>query len=53
MTKLKVGDRVKKIKGYSFPGEIVSIFNTTKGVERFVVEMVPTQGIWCWGAAYF
>lgn len=44
MTNLKVGDRVKKAKGYSFPGVIVAKFETLAGNERFVVEMVPSQG---------
>ena len=38
MRQFKVGDRVKKITGYRWPGVIVSIFNTTKGEKRIVVE---------------
>jgi hypothetical protein len=30
--------RVKKIKGYKYPGVIVSIFYTLKGEVRYVVE---------------
>lgn len=35
----KVGDKVNKVKGYKFPGTIVSVFNTIKGDIRLVVEM--------------
>lgn len=35
----KVGDGVRKVKGYAFPGEIVSLFTTTTGEERCVVEL--------------
>lgn len=34
-----IGDRVDKVKGYSFPGIVVSVFHTTTGELRFVVEM--------------
>lgn len=33
-----VGDRVIKISGYGYPGEIVSIFQTKSGKTRYVVE---------------
>lgn len=35
---LKVGDRVQKIKGYAWPGVVVSVFETLKGQTRIVVE---------------
>lgn len=35
----KVGDKVDKAKGYSFPGTVVSVFENTKGGVRLVVEM--------------
>lgn len=35
----KVGDTVEKVQGYMFPGEIVSLFTTTTGEERCVVEL--------------
>lgn len=35
----KIGDKVNKKEGYKFPGTVVSIFTTTKGKERFVIEM--------------
>lgn len=35
---LKVGDRVQKVSGYQWPGVIVSIFSTTEGLTRYVVE---------------
>ena len=44
MNKFKVGDRVDKVKGYSFPGTVVSVFKNTKGDIRLVVEM-DTYGL--------
>lgn len=35
----KVGDKVDKLKGYTFPGTVVSVFETTSGDTRLVVEM--------------
>lgn len=35
----KVGDKVDKVKGYQFPGTVVSVFITTSGETRLVVEM--------------
>lgn len=37
--KFKVGDKVRKSKGYAFDGIIVSIFQTTKGETRIVAEL--------------
>jgi hypothetical protein len=37
--KFKVGDRVDKVKGYKFPGTVVSVFVTTAGETRLVVEI--------------
>ena len=37
--KFKIGDKVKKVKGYEFPGTIVSCFLTKEGNKRVVVEM--------------
>lgn len=34
-----VGDKVEKVKGYSFPGTVVAVFENTKGDKRLVVEM--------------
>lgn len=36
--KFSHGDRVKKVKGYKFPGIVVSVFRTMKYEERYVVE---------------
>ena len=36
--KLKIGDDVKKIKGYAWPGVIVARFTTLAGKTRYVVE---------------
>ncbi len=35
---MKVGDKVEKIKGYKWPGVVVSMFSTLKGKPRLVVE---------------
>lgn len=37
--KFKVGDKVNKATGYKFPGTVVSVFETTAGDVRLVVEM--------------
>ena len=37
--KFKIGDKVYKPKGYKFPGTVVSVFRTTAGEIRLVVEM--------------
>ena len=39
MSKFKVGDKIYKPKGYSFPGTVVSVFKTTKGKIRIVAEL--------------
>jgi len=39
MNKFKIGDKVEKVKGYQFPGTVVSVFTTTNGNIRLVVEM--------------
>ena len=36
--RLPVGTPVRKVKGYGFPGVVVSVFTTTAGNIRFVVE---------------
>ena len=35
----QVGAKVDKVKGYSFPGTVVAVFETSKGESRVVVEM--------------
>lgn len=35
---LQVGDKVQKIKGYEWPGVVVSVFENLKGQTRIVVE---------------
>lgn len=34
-----VGDKVDKVKGYSFPSTIVAVFTTIAGETRYVAEM--------------
>lgn len=36
--KLSVGQRVRKVSGYSYPGVVVAAFVTTRGETRYVVE---------------
>ncbi len=35
---MQIGDKVEKVKGYKWPGVVVSLFRTTAGAERVVVE---------------
>ena len=35
---MKIGNRVRKVKGYSWPGIIVADFTTISGARRLVVE---------------
>jgi hypothetical protein len=35
---VRVGDRVRKRKGYEWPGIVVSVFDTLAGQKRYVVE---------------
>ncbi len=39
MSKFKIGDKIYKPNGYSFPGTIVSVFETTTGEIRLVAEL--------------
>jgi len=38
MSVFQVGDKVQKIKGYQFPGEIRAVFTNKLGQTRLVVE---------------
>jgi hypothetical protein len=35
---LPIGTRVRKVRGYSWPGVVVAAFRTTRGDLRYVVE---------------
>lgn len=35
---LEIGQTVRKVKGYAYPGVIVSVFQNLKGETRYVVE---------------
>jgi hypothetical protein len=35
----KVGDKIKKPKGYAFDGVVVAVFTTTAGATRIVAEL--------------
>lgn len=39
MSKFKIGDKIRKPKGYSFDGTVVSVFTTTSGDVRVVAEL--------------
>lgn len=36
---IQVGDFVTKVTGYVFPGKVLSVFTTSSGATRYVVEM--------------
>lgn len=36
--RMKVGTKVRKVKGYEWPGIVVSVFETLDGKVRYVVE---------------
>lgn len=38
-----VGDKVHKVKGYSWPGVVVSAFQTLSGQRRYVVECTTPE----------
>lgn len=38
-----VGDKVRKVKGYSWPGIVVSSFQTLSGQHRYVVECTTPE----------
>jgi len=40
---MNVGDKIKKLKGYSFEGEVVSVFKNSKGQVRVVAEHSGSQ----------
>jgi len=40
---MKVGDKVRKIKGYQFKGIVVAVFQNSKGQVRVVVEHEGSQ----------
>lgn len=45
MYKFKVGDKVCKPKGYTFDGEVRSIFITKNGDVRVVAELTTSNGL--------
>jgi hypothetical protein len=40
---MKVGDKVRKVKGYAWPGVIVADFTNLKGQRRLVVECTVAE----------
>ena len=38
-----VGDKIRKVGGYAFDGEVVSVFKNTKGQIRIVAEHYGSQ----------
>lgn len=45
MTDICVGDKVRKPKGYSFPGEVRAVFTNRAGDTRYVVERDLAPGM--------
>lgn len=43
--KFRIGDRVEKTTGYSYPGVVVSVFSTLSGKLRYVVEHEVSIGM--------
>lgn len=43
--KFKIGDKVNKSKGYSFPGIVVAAFTTTLEAKRYVVEFFDEDSL--------
>jgi hypothetical protein len=41
--KFLVGDNVRKVKGYEWPGVVVAAFRTLRGDERYVVECTVSE----------
>lgn len=42
-----IGDRVRKVRGYPFPGVVVAVFTTTAGLLRVVVECTVPEVAGC------
>lgn len=45
MYKFKVGDKICKPKGYTFNGEVRSVFTTVSGEIRVVAELTTENGL--------
>ena len=45
VSKFKIGDLVRKVKGYEFFGTVQSVFQNRKGDKRIVVESNPSAGL--------
>ena len=45
MHKFKVGDKICKLKGYTFDGEVRAIFTTINGDVRVVAELTTSNGL--------
>lgn len=43
MNKFNIGDRVFKVKGYKFFGEVRSVFTNRAGENRIAVELVSSM----------
>lgn len=44
MSNFEVGDKIKKVSGYVFNGEIVSVFTNLAGETRIVAELTTENG---------
>ena len=45
MFKFTVGDKISKLKGYSFNGEVRAVFTTISGEARVVAELTTENGL--------
>jgi len=45
MYKFQIGDKIRKSKGYTFNGEVRSVFTTIGGEVRVVAELTTENGI--------
>ena len=45
MFKFKIGDKIRKPKGYTFDGEVRSVFETINGDVRVVAELTTENGL--------
>lgn len=43
--KFKIGDKIKKSKGYTFNGTVVSVFQNLAGETRIVAELTTENGL--------
>lgn len=45
MAKFVIGDKIRKVKGYAFNGEVRAVFTTINGDVRVVAELTTENGL--------